>query len=417
MIRWFQTTNPATSAITATATFPSGYMPVNLGFPSGTLGCGALPCTSNRFVGLKRPCTSSSALALMTGVGTCDWTFFTVGPLTGQPQGNGINVGSWSTTWVQLYALVGSPMICPVGFFCPTGSAHPLNCSLYCTECGSASSSSCTRCLPGFVLAFPNGCVPKCTLGMTRTDICVYSFCFVCGKFCSDQCCSGSYNHSVSNTCTLCPVGSYCPIGANAFVNCPVGSFNNLQGQSACQLCTAGTASNNMQATTANTCAPCVSGTYSLGPGASSCTVCARGQFCSANSTQPCPTGMLYIVSIFFCFSMQIYHRVCQAFTFYIIFYFDSRLQVPLPLRGRHLALTAQQEIIARPQACLRPRCVRRAPSVGRVPFHPLLVHLVISVLLGRRSLCHVQLANSLTSRPLTFANHVPLAFTAQTSP
>ncbi len=163
-----------TSAIAATTTFPSGYRPVNLGYPSGTLGCGASPCTSNPFVGLKRPCSSSSTLAFMTGVGTCDWTFFTVGPLTGQPQGNGINVGSWSTTWVQLYALVGSPMICPSGYFCPPGSAQPLNCSLYCAVCGNASSSSCAQCLPGFVLAPPNGCVPKCTPGTTLTE-CVHS--------------------------------------------------------------------------------------------------------------------------------------------------------------------------------------------------------------------------------------------------
>ena len=106
--------------------------------------------------------------------------------------------------------------------------------------------------------------------------------------------------------------------------------------------------------------------------------------------------------------------RVCRAF---LVLFFDSRFQVHLLLRGRHLALTVLREIIARPQACLRPCCVRRAPSVVKVPFRPFLVHLVISVLLGRRSRCRVRLANSLTSRPLTFANHVPLAFTAQTSP
>jgi hypothetical protein len=96
---------------------------------------------------------------------------------------------------------------------------------------------------------------------------------------------------------------------------------------------------------------------------------------------------------------------------------FDSRFQVPLPLRDRPRARIAQREIIAHPLACLRPLCVRRAPSVVKVPFCPLLVHLGISVLMERRSRCRVRLASSLTSHPPTFANHVQPACIAPMFP
>jgi hypothetical protein len=110
--------------------------------------------------------------------------------------------------------------ICPVGNYCPLGSAAPTPCpaGTYSNLTGRVSLSNCNRCTGGY--ACPNH---------TMTAI-------------GSQCTAGFYCPEGSRTtnATVCPAGYYCPTGSSVPTACSSDMFQDETGSSSCKYCPAG---------------------------------------------------------------------------------------------------------------------------------------------------------------------------------
>jgi hypothetical protein len=133
---------------------------------------------------------------------------------------------------------------CPIGHYCPSGSARPTACPIgtYNPQEGLFNSSQCRPCDAG---SYCRG------TGLTKpTAKCAGGF--LCLRGCQDPRC-------VTTSCLAlsqgpCPIGHYCPNGTTAAI-------------------------------------PCASGTYSSQTRAWKCTVCPAGYYCPFNAVAPviCP--------------------------------------------------------------------------------------------------------------------------------
>jgi hypothetical protein len=135
---------------------------------------------------------------------------------------------------------------CPIGHYCPSGSARPTACPIgtYNPQEGLFNSSQCRPCDAG---SYCRG------TGLTKpTAKCAGGF--LCLRGCQDPRCTTTSCLALSQG--PCPIGHYCPNGTTAAI-------------------------------------PCASGTYSGQTRAWKCTVCPAGYYCPFNAVAPviCPKG------------------------------------------------------------------------------------------------------------------------------
>ncbi|KAM9299008.1 uncharacterized protein PAF06_016002 [Gastrophryne carolinensis] len=116
--------------------------------------------------------------------------------------------------------------LCPVGYFCPAGSRHPLPCPAgsFQPRPGMSSPDSCLACPPG-----------RFCRGEASSDI-------------SGNCSAGFYcvlgaaveSPVDGSTGSLCPKGHYCPSGTSYPLPCENGFYQDLERQSNCKICPEG---------------------------------------------------------------------------------------------------------------------------------------------------------------------------------
>ena len=110
-----------------------------------------------------------------------------------------------------------TPVVCPVGYYCPSGS------------------SSTTAAAKGFF-------VP--TTGMSAPTLCTAaSYCGATALAAVSGACSAGYYcpaGSSSATPFACAAGQFCPAGVSNYTVCPIGSFCPGATQSAATRCTGG---------------------------------------------------------------------------------------------------------------------------------------------------------------------------------
>ena len=237
------------------------------------------------------------------------------------------------------FTLFFSGDICPVGTYCPGGSAGPEQCppGTYLGSTGNFDLSDCVNCTAGQYCAGSGNDAPTghctegyyCPGGQTtatpRSLECTQGHYCPTGSIAPTRCPSGSYQDEVGkwnckgcpagyfcdNTMSPvvlfnsseCPTGHYCPENttiANANP-CPVGKFNNETGKtllSDCQPCSAGQYCSNTGLGEPE--GPCDAGYYctigsdskvpSMGSDAD---MCPAGFYCPTGSATPlsCPPG------------------------------------------------------------------------------------------------------------------------------
>lgn len=125
--------------------------------------------------------------------------------------------------------------VCPVGHYCPAGTAQPVPCVAGTYASTPGAGANCTACPAGY----------WCPAG------------------------SVTYNN------TPCAAGYYCPTGAavDTDVPCPAGTFSNRTGLAA-----------------SGECAPCLPGQYCGSPGLTAPSGdCAAGYFCAGGASTPAP--------------------------------------------------------------------------------------------------------------------------------
>lgn len=165
------------------------------------------------------------------------------------------------------------------------------------------ANAACTACEPGYWCwtGIRNNC-PFNSFSLTTSSYVTNCTCNP-GYYGPDggpcaQCSAGSYKAVSGNTdCALCPVGTFSTdVGAvslNSCSVCPTGTYNPIVGQYACVPCSEGSYGPLQQATS---CQPCWAGSYSYA-GASTCSLCSTGTksaVVSATSPlvcQPCQVG------------------------------------------------------------------------------------------------------------------------------
>ena len=174
---------------------------------------------------------------------------------------------------------------------CVPCTNKPLN--SYYTSAGANYVNNCSwRCMPGFYILF--------------IDALNMNLCFPCAP--------GTYSHAAESACELCSAGTYSAnVGASS--------------QTVCSACPQGKFSTQPQATSISTCRDCVSGTYQENVGSSFCNLCPKdtyGNMTGAISLDQCfacrsldtstrgAVGQKYETS---CICNQDYYRVRNSTT------------------------------------------------------------------------------------------------------
>eukprot|EP00767_Chilomastix_cuspidata_P000870 gnl/Chilomastix_cuspidata/1248.p1 GENE.gnl/Chilomastix_cuspidata/1248~~gnl/Chilomastix_cuspidata/1248.p1 ORF type:complete len:6697 (-),score=752.02 gnl/Chilomastix_cuspidata/1248:22-17397(-) len=197
-------------------------------------------------------------------------------------QGYYCTIGCANKRCTEGHQLVGA--VCPLGNYCPTGSADPIKCpaGTYRPNIGGTSISSCYDCPAG----------KYCLEGVSEYD---------------DDCAAGYYCSGGSSTSTptdavmgnICPSGHYCEKGSTEPTACPKGYYQDAEGQSSCIECPSGYYCPEetvnylenecpqgyycLSQTKTSTSYPCPVGTYSNSTGLSAkseCTPCPPGYYC-----------------------------------------------------------------------------------------------------------------------------------------
>ena len=159
---------------------------------------------------------------------------------------------------------------CPVGHYCPEGTATPIGCpeGYRMPSRGASNLESCIPCAPG----------------QYQQQIAAAS--------CSN-CVAGTYtSHIGASACEACPPGGYCSeegaTTAMVWQPCPAGTFSPESAQSsktACLPCPAGTSSPAISATSNATCVPCREGAFASREGLGACELCPPGTTSEIGST------------------------------------------------------------------------------------------------------------------------------------
>ncbi|XP_075046430.1 uncharacterized protein LOC142107145 [Mixophyes fleayi] len=225
--------------------------------------------------------------------------------------------------------------LCPLGHYCPNGSAvpHPCPAGYYSNTSGNVGPEACVVCEPGQFcdrpgLAAPNGPCDE-------------------GYFCAGGSLS-SHPPEVTSSGGPCPAGHFCPKGSHTGHACPAGTFSQSWGHVRCSECPEGfycpARSFNMSiCPKGHYCPkktefaeqyPCPQGTFSGGRGASDigmCLPCTPGMFCSKPGLEKpeglcapgwfCPAGSLSEKPVYFSEvsdngQTALSHRMCEAGTF-----------------------------------------------------------------------------------------------------
>jgi len=164
---------------------------------------------------------------------------------------------------------------CPVGFYCPAGTANPIPCPVgtYSVSIGLQGVGNCTTCPVGRYCDQQNMTVPG-------TGDCAGGYYCTTGN--SGPAPGGNVTRGVTGSWEgsgRCPTGYYCPNGTAAPIACNAGKYNPNLGQ-------------NEEAD----CIPCPSGEYCETAGLSLPTGnCTAGYYCvegtSNPENEPCPYG------------------------------------------------------------------------------------------------------------------------------
>jgi hypothetical protein len=168
--------------------------------------------------------------------------------------------------------------ICPIGTYCPSGTANPVPCPMgaYCDEQELAAAKLCA---PGTysdaVRATSPATCRTCPPG---------TYCPNSGGSTGTLCPPGTYCPGGGINANQCMIGAMCPIpGMTEGAPCPAGYYCPTAGGSGGIQCPAGTYSTG-GATSLSGCIPCPTGTYStVGATSAACTACPAGTY--GNST------------------------------------------------------------------------------------------------------------------------------------
>ena len=198
-------------------------------------------------------------------------------------------------------SLAMEPIACPIGSYCPSGTAIPIPCpsGYYGNSESLASADECTLC--------PSG--KYCINGIIQAD-CSAGYLCISGNYQPNPVAPHAESFVIGD---LCPAGSYCPEGTTEQIPCPENYIRTESGASIledCIDCPAGyrCAAGNPDPipcpagfycpTTAST-VPCDIGTYSNTEGAfdvSTCKKCPEKYWCSEKNITSydsflCPAG------------------------------------------------------------------------------------------------------------------------------
>ena len=196
------------------------------------------------------------------------------------------------------YYCAGSPVICPIEYYCPPKSDSPKQCNPeYAMYCDAAGLSS-------FTLGCRNGYRYAANRPESPTT---FSVCVACEK---GTVLSYALKPHSETACTVCGAGKYasaegavrcdaCAEGkyssgtgiANSAlcVDCAKGSYASLSGSSVCTLCVAGKYLSISG--TVNRCVDCAAGTYASASGASKCQTCPGGTYGGGVACDLCIAG------------------------------------------------------------------------------------------------------------------------------
>uniref|UniRef100_A0A3Q3IVN5 Uncharacterized protein n=1 Tax=Monopterus albus TaxID=43700 RepID=A0A3Q3IVN5_MONAL len=227
-------------------------------------------------------------------------------------------------------------VMCPAGFFCPSGTPVPLPCpaGTFSSQTGNIHQENCTVCTLGYY------CQMFCSHpGLSEpTGPCEAGYYCPAGSSSPNY---TEYQQGKSARSQLCPSGHYCPSGTGYPLPCPTGSLSispGLKGVEECPPCPSGlfcdrpalTELSNALPCHAYVClggsstptpsdgshgylcpsghscpvgspseVPCEPGSYSPAPGADHCILCPKGTACNSSATREphicpahfCPTG------------------------------------------------------------------------------------------------------------------------------
>ncbi|KAM8904697.1 uncharacterized protein AB9W97_008232 isoform 6-T6 [Spinachia spinachia] len=186
---------------------------------------------------------------------------------------------------------------CPPGHACPHGSDEPALCSPGSFQ-SSSGQSTCNTCPPGFFCTRGSSVPSACPMGSVSplAGITSPADCSACpaGYFCNSSAltvpsgaCSPGHFCSLGSTepspvsqpyGDVCPVGHFCPRNSGSPKPCPVGSFLPEPGASA-----------------RSHCHRCPPGKYCSTSGSSQPTgLCSAGFFCSGGADSPTPRASVF---------------------------------------------------------------------------------------------------------------------------
>ena len=164
---------------------------------------------------------------------------------------------------------------CPLGHWCPLGTADPIPCpaGTYGAEEGLSTSACSGRCPKGsycgIATVFPDNCLAGFYGNMTGLH----------APTCSGACDAGyiCMAGSISPQQYACPAGQYNSVpGSSSCSDCSPGYATAMSASTKCDVCPAGTYSN--AAISATQCLICAPGTYSSAAASTSCSQCSPGQ-------------------------------------------------------------------------------------------------------------------------------------------
>ena len=126
-------------------------------------------------------------------------------------------------------AMTIEPHVCSPGFYCPSGTGldlRPCPRGTYSPHSGLGQSEQCTPCTGGSYCAYENG--------TTETGLCSP------GYYCEIGVDTPTPAGMHTGVGGLCPEGHYCPMGSTHPLGCPAGTYQDLIGQPSCEECPAG---------------------------------------------------------------------------------------------------------------------------------------------------------------------------------
>ena len=160
------------------------------------------------------------------------------------------------------YCMGGMEISCPVGAFCPPLTKSPWPCVIRGTFCAGGIGSAALPCAPGSI------CRNTSSQGLCPPTKWSYRGEYEKCNFCPD---THIYDLNLNSCSSSCPSG-YVDVGDNICTICPVGKYQDLQGQSACK--------------------DCVAGTFTQYDGLSGCNPCPSGYKCPGGTGKiPCEQG------------------------------------------------------------------------------------------------------------------------------